>query len=173
MHQLGACFRQCVYDYQMPKITPFLWFDTQAEEAAKFYVSIFPNSKIVKTARYGEAGPGPKGSVMTVEFLLDGQPFIGLNGGPQFKFTEAVSFSVDCKTQQEVDEYWEKLSAGGQPGPCGWLKDKYGLSWQVNPTALGEMLSDPDPQKSKRVMEAMLKMKKIVIADLRHAYEGR
>lgn len=157
----------------MPKVTPFLWFDTDAEEAAKFYVSIFPNSKIVKTARYGEAGPGPKGSVMTVEVLLDGQPFIALNGGPQFKFTEAVSFSVDCKTQYEVDEYWEKLSAGGQPGPCGWLKDKYGLSWQVNPTVLGEMLSDPDPQKSKRVMEAMLKMKKIVIADLRRAYERR
>jgi predicted 3-demethylubiquinone-9 3-methyltransferase (glyoxalase superfamily) len=156
----------------MPRITPFLWFDNQAEEAAKHYVSIFPNSKIVKVARYGDAGPGPKGSVMTVVFQLDGQEFIALNGGPQFKFTEAVSFSIDCKTQQEVDDYWEKLSRGGQQQPCGWLKDKYGLSWQVNPRVLGEMLSDPDPAKSRRVMEAMLKMKKIVIKDLERAYEG-
>lgn len=154
----------------MTKITPFLWFDTQAEEAAKFYVSIFRNSKIVNIARYGEAGPGPAGSVMTVEFDLDGQPFIALNGGPQFKFNEAVSFSVDCKTQSEVDEFWEKLSAGGEEGPCGWLKDKYGLSWQVNPTILGEMLSDPDHEKAKRVMGAMLKMKKIDIAALKKAY---
>ena len=157
----------------MPKITPFLWFDSQAEEAAAFYVSIFPNSRMVTTARYGEAGPGPAGSVMTVVFQLDGREFIALNGGPQFKFTEAVSFSVDCRTQQEVDQYWQKLSAGGEEGPCGWLKDKYGLSWQVNPAALGQMLSDPDPAKSKRVMQAMLGMKKIDIEGLKRAYEGR
>ena len=155
----------------MPKITPFLWFDTQAEEAAQLYVSIFNNSKIVNVTRYGEAGPGPKGSAMTVAFELDGQPFIALNGGPHFKFTEAISFSVDCKTQEEVDKYWQKLSEGGQEVQCGWLKDKYGLSWQINPTILGEMLSDPDPQKSKRVMEAMLKMKKIDIAGLKRAYD--
>lgn len=155
----------------MPKITPFLWFDTQAEEAARFYVSIFKNSKIVKISRYGDAGPGPKGSVMTVVFQLDGQEFIALNGGPHFKFTEAVSFSVECQTQQEVDEFWANLSAGGEEGPCGWLKDRYGLSWQINPTILGEMLSDPDPGKSRRAMEAMLKMKKIDIQALRQAYE--
>jgi predicted 3-demethylubiquinone-9 3-methyltransferase (glyoxalase superfamily) len=154
----------------MTKITPFLWFDTQAEEAARFYVSVFPNSKIVKIARYGEAGPGPAGSVMTVAFELDGQPFIALNGGPHYKFTEAISFSVNCKTQSEVDEYWTKLSEGGEEGPCGWLKDKFGLSWQVNPTILGEMLSDPDPEKAKLVMGAMLKMKKIDIAELKKAY---
>ncbi len=154
----------------MPTITPFLWFDHQAEEAAKFYVSIFKNSQIVTTTRYGEAGPGPKGSVMTVVFQLEGQEFIALNGGPQFKFTEAISFSVNCKTQKEVDEFWEKLSAGGEEGPCGWLKDKYGLSWQINPTILGEMLNDPDPKRSRRVMEAMLKMKKIDIAGLQRAY---
>jgi predicted 3-demethylubiquinone-9 3-methyltransferase (glyoxalase superfamily) len=157
----------------MQKITPFLWFDNQAEEAAKFYVSVFKNSRIVSITRYGEAGPAPKGSAMTVHFELDGQPFIALNGGPHFKFTEAVSFSVDCKTQAEVDEFWEKLSAGGQEQPCGWLKDKYGLSWQINPAILGKMLSDPDPQKSKRVMEAMLKMKKIDIGRLQQAYDGR
>ncbi len=155
----------------MPRITPFLWFDTQAEEAAKFYVSIFKNSKILTITRYGEAGPGPKGSVMTMRFQLDGQEFIALNGGPHFKFTEAISFSVDCKTQAEVDEFWEKLSAGGQEGPCGWLKDKYGLSWQVVPATLGEMLHDPDPQKAKRVMQTMLQMKKIDIQGLRQAYE--
>jgi len=153
----------------MQKITPFLWFDTQAEEAAKFYASVFPNSKIRKTARYGEAGPGPKGSVMTVEFELDGQRMIALNGGPQFKFTEAISLSVDCKTQEEVDHYWTKLSQGGKEQPCGWLKDKYGLSWQVNPAILGELLSGPDAKKAKRVMEAMLKMKKIDIAALEAA----
>jgi predicted 3-demethylubiquinone-9 3-methyltransferase (glyoxalase superfamily) len=155
----------------MPKITPFLWFDTQAEEAAKFYVSIFKNSRIVTTTRYGDAGPGPKGSVMTVVFELDGQEFIALNGGPQFKFTEAVSFSVNCKTQKEVDEFWEQLSRGGEEGPCGWLKDRYGLSWQINPVILGEMLADADPKKSRRVMEAMLKMKKIDIAGLQKAYQ--
>ncbi len=155
----------------MQTITPFLWFDTQAEEAANFYVSIFRNSKVLAVTRYGDAGPGPKGSVMTVRFQLDGQEFTALNGGPHFKFTEAISFSIPCKTQAEVDEFWGKLSAGGQEGPCGWLKDKYGLSWQVNPTILGEMLNDPDPQKAARVMQAMLGMKKIDIAGLRRAYE--
>ena len=156
----------------MPKITPFLWFDGRAEEAAHFYVGIFPNSRIVTMARYGDAGPGPKGSVMTIVFELDGKEFIGLNGGPHFKFTEAISFSVDCKSQVEVDRYCRALSAGGEEGPCGWLKDRYGLSWQINPSVLGEMLSDPDPGRSKRVMEAMLKMKKIDIEGLREAYEG-
>lgn len=156
----------------MPKITPFLWFENQAEEAAEFYVSIFKNSRIMATTRYGEAGPGPKGGVMTVAFQLDGQEFIALNGGPQFKFTEAISFSVDGKTQQEVDEFWAKLSDGGEEGPCGWLKDKYGLSWQINPSILGEMLNDPDPHRSQRVMEAMLGMKKIDIEGLKRAYEG-
>jgi predicted 3-demethylubiquinone-9 3-methyltransferase (glyoxalase superfamily) len=156
----------------MPKITPFLWFDGQAEEAARFYVSIFPNSRVVTMARYGEAGPGPKGSVMTVVFELDGKEFIGLNGGPHFKFTEAISFSVDCKSQAEVDGYWSALGAGGEEGPCGWLKDRYGLSWQITPTVLGEMLSDPDPARSQRVMEAMLEMRKIEIAGLQKAYRG-
>jgi predicted 3-demethylubiquinone-9 3-methyltransferase (glyoxalase superfamily) len=157
----------------MQKITPFLWFDTQAEAAANFYVSIFNHSRIVKMTRYGEAGPGPKGSVMTVEFALDGHEFIGLNGGPHFKFTEAISFSVDCKTQEEVDRFSAKLSEGGEEGPCGWVKDKYGVSWQINPRILGEMLNDPDPEKSRRVMQAMLKMKKIDIAGLQKAYDGR
>jgi predicted 3-demethylubiquinone-9 3-methyltransferase (glyoxalase superfamily) len=156
----------------MKTITPFLWFDAQAEEAANFYASVFPNSKIGKISRYGDAGPGPKGSVMTIELNLDGQDFIGLNGGPHFKFTEAVSFSIDCKSQEEVDHYWNTLSAGGEEGPCGWLKDKYGLSWQVNPRILGEMLNDPNPAKAKAAMEAMLKMKKIVIADLQKAYDA-
>jgi predicted 3-demethylubiquinone-9 3-methyltransferase (glyoxalase superfamily) len=154
------------------KITPFLWFDGNAEEAARFYVSVFKNSKIVTTVRYGDAGPGPKGSVMTVVFSLDGQEFIGLNGGPHFKFTEAVSFSIDCKTQEEVDYYWDRLSAGGEPSQCGWLKDRFGLSWQVNPGVLGEMLGDPEPARAKRVMEAMLKMQKIDIAALKRAYAG-
>jgi predicted 3-demethylubiquinone-9 3-methyltransferase (glyoxalase superfamily) len=152
------------------KITPFLWFDANAEEAAKFYVSIFKDSKIARVARYGDAGPGPQGSVMTVEFRLAGQDFVALNGGPQFRFTEAISFVVNCETQKEVDEYWSKLSAGGQEVQCGWLKDKFGLSWQVVPTVLGKMLADPDPQRSKRVMEAMLQMKKIDIAGLEKAY---
>jgi predicted 3-demethylubiquinone-9 3-methyltransferase (glyoxalase superfamily) len=155
----------------MPKVTPFLWFDSQAEAAADFYVSIFKNSRVMKVTRYGEAGPGPKGSVMTVEFELDGQPFIALNGGPHFTFSEAISFSVDCKTQEEVDTFWEALSNGGEEGPCGWLKDKYGLSWQINPTVLGEMLNDPDPEKANRVMKAMLEMKKIDIAGLKKAYD--
>lgn len=153
----------------MQKITPFLWFDTQAEDAAKFYVSIFPKSKILSTALYGEAGPGPKGSVMTVEFELDGQRIVALNGGPVFKFTEAISLSVDCKDQKEVDHYWNKLSQGGQESMCGWLKDRYGLSWQVNPTILGKLLSDKDAKKAKRVMEAMFKMRKIDIAALKAA----
>ncbi|HXZ54111.1 MAG TPA: VOC family protein [Burkholderiales bacterium] len=153
----------------MRKITPFLWFDTQAEEAAKFYVSIFPKSKILKTARYGEAGPGPEGSVMTVEFELDGQRLVALNGGPVFKLSEAFSLSVDCKDQKEVDHYWEKLSRGGQESMCGWLKDRYGLSWQIVPTVLPKLLGDPDPRKAKRAMEAMLKMKKLDIAALEAA----
>jgi predicted 3-demethylubiquinone-9 3-methyltransferase (glyoxalase superfamily) len=158
----------------MPKITPFLWFNDQAEEAAKFYTSIFKNSKIGKIARYGKEGREvhgrQAGSVMTVEFELDGQKVIALNGGPQFKFTEAVSFSVDCKSQQEVDTYWNKLSEGGEESMCGWLKDKFGLSWQINPTVLGEMLQDKDPKKAGRVMAAMLKMKKIDIETLKKAY---
>ena len=158
----------------MNKISPFLWFETQAEEAANFYVSVFPGSRIVSTSRYGDAGPGPKGSVMTVEFELEGQTFIALNGGPQFRFNEAVSFSVDCDSQEEVDAYWDKLTAdGGEPGPCGWLKDKYGLSWQINPRILGQLLSDPDPAKAKRVMEAMLQMSKIEIPVLQRAAAGQ
>ena len=157
----------------MNKISPFLWFDTQAEEAAQFYVSIFKNSRIVNTTRYGDAGPGPKGSVMTVEFELEGQSFIALNGGPQFQFNESVSFSVDCASQEEVDAFWDKLTAdGGAPGPCGWLKDKYGLSWQVNPRILGQLLADPDAAKAKRVMEAMLQMSKIDIPALQRAASG-
>lgn len=154
----------------MQKITPYLWFEDQAEEAVNFYTSIFKNSKILNVSRYGEAGPGPAGSVMTATFELDGQEFMALNGGPQYKFTEAISFLVNCKTQKEVDELWEKLSDGGEEGPCGWLKDKFGVSWQIIPTALGEMLSDPNPSKAQRVMEAMLKMKKIEIPVLQQAY---
>jgi predicted 3-demethylubiquinone-9 3-methyltransferase (glyoxalase superfamily) len=149
-----------------------LWFDNNAEEAVNLYLSIFKNSKITKVARYGDAGPGPKGSVMTIAFQLEGQDFIALNGGPMFKFTEAISLSVDCKTQQEVDELWEKLSAGGEPGQCGWLKDKFGLSWQIVPSALVEMLQDKDTEKSNRVMQAMMQMRKIDIARLRQAYEN-
>lgn len=159
----------------MQRITPFLWFDNQAEEAANFYVSIFKNSRILNVARYGKAGAEasgrPKGSVMTVTFELEGQAFTALNGGPQFKFTEAISFLVNCRTQQEVDELWERLSDGGEPGPCGWLKDRYGLSWQIVPTVLGEMMLDKDPKKAERVMQAMLQMKKIDIAGLKRAYE--
>lgn len=155
----------------MQKITPFLWFDDNAEEAASFYTSIFPDSKIVSISRYGEAGPGPAGTAMTVTFRLAGQEFIALNGGPQFRFTEAISFSVNCETQKEVDELWEKLSEGGEEGQCGWLKDKYGLSWQINPTALAEMLNDPDPVKAQNVMAAMLQMGKIDIERLKQARE--
>lgn len=155
----------------MQKITPFLWFDGKAEEAMNFYVSIFRNSEIANVVRYGEAGPGPKGMVMTGTFQLDGQEFVALNGGPQFKFTEAISFWVRCETQEEIDEMWEKLSAGGEKGRCGWLKDKYGLSRQIVPPVLGEMLQDKDPEKSKRVMMAMLQMDKIDIKTLKQAYE--
>jgi predicted 3-demethylubiquinone-9 3-methyltransferase (glyoxalase superfamily) len=155
----------------MQKIVPFLWFDGKAEEAVRLYTSIFKNSKVLSVSRYGDAGPGPKGTVMTMTFELDGQRFIALNGGPQFKFTEAVSFLVNCKTQAEVDELWERLSDGGEKGPCGWLKDKFGLSWQIFPTALGEMLQDKDPARSQRVMKAMLQMSKIDIEGLRQAYD--
>ncbi len=155
----------------MQKVTPFLWFDNNAEEAMNFYVSIFKNSKIVSVARYGEAGPGTPGSVVTATFQLDGQEFMALNGGPHFKFTEAISLFVNCETQEEVDELWEKLSAGGQKSRCGWLKDKFGLSWQIIPKALGVMLQDKDPKKSKRVMNAMLQMDKIDIKVLKQAYE--
>src|SRR6267378_1167590 len=155
----------------MQKITPFLWFDNQAEEAANFYTSIFKNSKIGTVSRYGEAGPEPKGTVMLVTFELEGEEFIALNGGPLFKFTEAISLSVNCQTQEEVDELWEKLSEGGEKGRCGWLKDKYGLSWQINPTVLGQMLNDKDSGKANRVMQAMLQMDKIDIGKLKQAYE--
>jgi predicted 3-demethylubiquinone-9 3-methyltransferase (glyoxalase superfamily) len=151
------------------KITPFLWFDHQAEEAANYYASIFPNSKVVKVLRYGETGPGTAGSVMTVEFQLEGQTFVGLNGGPHFKFTEAISFVVNCQTQDEVDFYWNKLSAGGAEVECGWVKDRYGLSWQIVPTVLFELLADPDPAKAQRVMQAMLTMKKLDIDAFRRA----
>jgi len=161
----------------MQKITPFLWYDDKAEEAANFYVSIFKNSKVGDVTRYDEesskAAGRPKGTVMTIDFQLEGQEFVALNGGPHFKFTEAVSFVVNCETQEEVDYFWEKLSDGGAEVQCGWLKDKYGLSWQVTPTVLTEMLKDKDPQKAKRVMQAMLQMKKIDIQTLKQAYEGR
>lgn len=155
------------------RITPFLWFDSQAEEAAKFYTSIFKNSKVGSVTRYAEGGPGPKGGVMTVAFELDGQQFVALNGGPQFKFTEAISFVVNCETQAEVDEFWEKLSEGGEKVQCGWLKDEYGLSWQIVPTVLGEMFQDKDPARSQRVMKALLQMKKLDIQGLKKAYEQR
>jgi predicted 3-demethylubiquinone-9 3-methyltransferase (glyoxalase superfamily) len=157
----------------MQKITPYLWFDNQAEEAVNFYTSIFKNSKIVSMSRYGEAGPGPAGTVMTATFQLEGQEFMALNGGPQYRFTEAISFLVDCKTQAEVDELWSKLSEGGEEGPCGWLKDKFGVSWQIIPTILSELLTDPDPAKAQRVMQAMFQMKKIDIEKLKQAYEQR
>ena len=153
----------------MNEITPCLWFDTDGEEAANFYTSIFPNSKIRDVSRYGEAGPRPAGTVMTVSFELDGQPFVALNGGPEFTFNEAISFQVSCKNQQEVDTYWSKLSEGGEEGPCGWLKDRYGVSWQIIPTALPQLLGDPDREKSQRVMRAMLEMKKIEIDELERA----
>lgn len=156
----------------MQKITPFLWFDDKTEEAANFYVSIFKNSKIGSIARYGDAGPGPKGSVMTVSFQLEGQEFIALNGGPLYIFSPAISFFVDCKTQQEVDELWDKLTAGGGEVECGWLRDKYGLSWQIIPTALLELMQDKDPVKSQRVFKAMLQMTKIDIEGLQRAYRG-
>jgi predicted 3-demethylubiquinone-9 3-methyltransferase (glyoxalase superfamily) len=157
----------------MQKITTCLWFDNNAEEAVNLYTSVFKNSNVLDVSRWGEGGPGPEGSVLTMRFQLEGQEFQALNGGPQFKFTEAISLSVDCQSQEEVDALWEKLTAdGGEPSQCGWLKDKFGLSWQIVPRALPELLGDPDPEKSKRVMEAMLKMKKIDIKALQEAYAG-
>ena len=156
----------------MRPITPCLWFNGQAEEAAKFYTSLFENSRITKTTHYGDNGPGPKGSVMTVAFELNAQPFLGLNAGPDFKFTPAVSLVVYCRTQEEMDTYWERLSAGGEKGVCGWLTDKFGLSWQVVPTVLEELVSDRDPQRSSNVMAALMRMKKLEIAELKRAYSG-
>jgi predicted 3-demethylubiquinone-9 3-methyltransferase (glyoxalase superfamily) len=155
----------------MQKITPFLWFDGKAEEAMNFYVSVFKNSKVVRVSRYGAAGPGPKGTVMSATFQLDGQDFFALNGGPQFTFSPAISFFVNCETQQEVDELWEKLSEGGEKTKCGWLKDKYGLSWQIIPSVLGRLLQDKDVDKANRVMKAMLQMDKIDIKRLQQAYD--
>ena len=164
----------------MQKITPFLWYDDQAEEAAELYVSVFSDrpgadpdaSKILGVSRYGEAGPGPAGTAMTVTFRVEGQELIALNGGPNFKFTEAISLAVDCAAQEEVDHLWEKLSEGGEQGQCGWLKDRFGLSWQIVPSALGELMSGPDPERSQRVMTAMLQMGKLDIAGLQRAHEG-
>jgi predicted 3-demethylubiquinone-9 3-methyltransferase (glyoxalase superfamily) len=153
----------------MQKITPCLWFDTEGEEAANFYTSVFPNSRILEIARYGSAGPRPEGTVMTVSFELGGQNFLALNGGPDFTFSEAISFQVDCESQEEVDMFWSTLSEGGEEGPCGWLKDSFGLSWQIIPTRLSELLADPDREKSQRVMAAMLKMGKIEIDGLERA----
>ncbi|MGH9559204.1 MAG: VOC family protein [Bryobacteraceae bacterium] len=161
-------------DTRIRKITPFLWFDHQSQEAAEFYVSVFKNSKITGIAHYGEAGPGPKGSVMTVAFELEGHEFIALNGGPHFKFTEAISFVVNCETQREIDEFWQKLTAdGGQEVQCGWLKDKFGLSWQIVPAVLGQMMQDKDPERSGRVAKALYQMKKLDLAALEEAYRQR
>ena len=161
----------------MQKITPFLWFDDKAEEAVNFYISIFRNSRIVNVARYGEAGAEvsgrPKGSVMTVAFELEGQPFVALNGGPIFTFSPAISLAVNCETQKEIDDLWEKLSAGGEKEECGWLKDKYGVSWQIVPSVIGELMSDPDPVKSERVMQALIQMQKLDIEGLKKAYNQR
>jgi predicted 3-demethylubiquinone-9 3-methyltransferase (glyoxalase superfamily) len=157
----------------MQKITPFLWFNDTAEEAVNFYVSIFKNSKVMSVSRFGDAGPGPKGSVMSMTFQIEGQVFYALNGGPAFTFTPAISLFVNCESQQEVDELWEKLSAGGKKDRCGWLKDKYGLSWQIISTVLGKLLQDKDPEKSKRVMQAMLQMDKIESNALQQAYEQK
>jgi predicted 3-demethylubiquinone-9 3-methyltransferase (glyoxalase superfamily) len=156
----------------MQKITPFLWFDTQGEEAANFYVSVFKNAKINGVTRYGESGPGPAGSEMVVQFQIEGQEFLALNGGPVFTFSPATSFVVNCESQEEVDYYWEKLSAGGKTDQCAWLTDKFGITWQIVPTVLGTLMGDPDPVKSGRVMKAMLQMTKLIIADLQRAYEG-
>ena len=156
----------------MQRITPNLWFDTEAEEAAGFYCSVFENSRIVSVTRYTEAGPREAGTVMAVEFELDGQRFVGINGGPQFTFDEAVSFQIACETQDEVDYYWERLSEGGEEGPCGWLKDRYGLSWQVTPTGIAELFADPDPERARRATQAMLGMRKLDIAALRSAADG-
>jgi predicted 3-demethylubiquinone-9 3-methyltransferase (glyoxalase superfamily) len=156
----------------LQRIVPNLWFDTEAEEAAGFYISIFDNSRIVSTTRYTEAGPREAGMVMTVEFELDGQRFVGINGGPEFTFDEAVSFQITCETQEEIDRYWERLTEGGEEGPCGWLKDRFGLSWQVVPTGMDEFLTDPDPKRAERAMRAMLQMRKVDIAALRSAADG-
>lgn len=158
---------------RIQKITPFLWFDDSAEEAVNFYTSIFKNSKIESITRHGDAGPRPKGSVMTVEFQLEGQAFVALNGGPEYKFTPAISFYVNCETQQEIDELWEKLTAGGEEVACGWLNDRYGVSWQIVPGVLIEMMQDKDPEKARRVTEAMFQMKKINIKALQEAYEQK
>ena len=157
----------------MQKITPFLCFDGKAEEAMNFYVSVIPNSKVLGITRVGDGGPGPKGSVLTANFVLNGTEFVALNGGPRFKFTEAISFVINCETQEEVDRYWEKLSDGGSKDMCGWLKDKYGLSWQIVPIQLTQMLQDKDQQKAGRAMAAMMKMKKIVISELKQAFDGK
>ena len=157
----------------MQKITPFLWFDHQAEEAMNFYISIFKNSKVININRYGNGAQLPSGTVMTASFQINGQEFIALNGGPVFQFTPAISFVVSCESQEDVDDYWEKLSAGGQESQCAWLTDKFGVSWQIVPTALGQLLSDPDPEKANRVMQAMLKMRKIDIAELKRAHEQK
>ncbi|MDB5417885.1 MAG: 3-demethylubiquinone-9 3-methyltransferase [Phenylobacterium sp.] len=156
----------------MQKVIPFLWFDTEAEEAALFYTSLFPNSKIGRTVRYGASGPGPAGSVMTVQFELDGQSFVGLNGGPIYKFSPAVSFQIDCKDQAEVDHYWNAFAAGGREVQCGWITDRFGLSWQVVPEALPRLMSDPDPAKAGRVAQAMMKMVKLDVAKLEAAAAG-
>ena len=156
----------------MQRITPNLWFDTEAEEAAGFYCSVFENSRIVSVTRYTEAGPREAGTVMAVEFELDGQRFVGINGGPQFTFDEAVSFQIACETQDEIDYFWERLSEGGEEGPCGWLKDRYGLSWQVTPTGIAELFADPDPERARRATQAMLGMRKLDIAALRSAADG-
>lgn len=154
------------------KIVPNLWFDTEAQEAAEFYISVFPNSRIVNVAHYNEAGPREAGMVMTVEFELDGQRIVGINGGPEFKFSEAVSLQIDCETQDEIDSYWEQLTEGGEEGPCGWLKDRYGLSWQVVPTGMDELFADSDPKRAERAMRAMFEMRKLDIAALRGAADS-
>ena len=156
----------------MDAITPCLWFDTEAEEAAQFYTSVFPNSRIVHVSRYGSAGPRPEGMVMEVEFELDGRSFLALNGGPDFRFSEAISLQADCKDQDEVDRLWETLSEGGEEGPCGWLKDRYGLSWQIVPSVMYELIADPDPERAQRAIAATLQMKKLVIEELERAADG-
>ena len=156
----------------MPKITPFLWFDSEAEEAADLYTSVFPSSRIIGVSRYGEAGPGTPGSAMTVEFELDGTRFVALNGGPEFKPNEEISFQVDCGTQEEVDSYWDALTDGGEPGPCGWVKDRFGVSWQIVPKLFYELMADPDPAKVQRVMTAMFRMQKLDCAELQRAAAG-
>jgi predicted 3-demethylubiquinone-9 3-methyltransferase (glyoxalase superfamily) len=156
----------------MDRITPCLWFDTEAEDAAEFYTSVFPNSRIVHVSHYGSAGPRPEGMVMEVEFELDGRSFLALNGGPDFRFTEAISLQADCKDQAEVDRLWETLSEGGEEGPCGWLKDRYGVSWQIVPSRMYELIADPDPERAQRAVAAMLQMGKLDIAELERAADG-